>query len=735
MKNTLTEAEIISPLEMEEINRRQINLSHRILLFLILIISVVIRIWNINWDLPEIYEEAYPFRTAWNFWNWNGTGFDFNPHIFNYAALSFYFQFVIQVIHFGAGWIVGLYSNLQAFHQAFDQDPTSFIIMARLGSVVFDIGTIIITYYLGKLVFGKTPALLASAFISVNVLHIKESHLVNVDTPLTFFIMLSIFCIYQVYHIGSRRWYLLSGLCIGLAAATKYTGALLIPFLLIVHLIKIKPITQAVRSLTRIDILSAIGLSGVVFILLNPYIIISFKEFYERLSFLSYNVISYGHLGVVSSESTIGFYLLHSIPLHIGLPLMAAVAASIIFMLSRKQKHELILLIFPLLYLTVISLWEYRADRYLLPLFPIFMLIGSFGFVSFCDWLRKKLQRQFPEGLVQSKLFRYSWQTGLGLLLIIPMIQSVNWYQTSHSLPDTRTIAEDWIIKNVPTGIGIATTQFGMELSNDRFRILRIPYHPVMQQALVGFYKTDWYRDLDLIIGSSFDYGRYALEPEKYKEFIQFYDSLKSQCSLLQEFKPDGNQNGPTIWLYRPRPIENEIFHPELLKGLDILAETSFVVSFLEKLAFILYSKGKMLKSEQLMRTSVLIDPTNTRILKEYAWNLFQLGKLKEALMVVNRSLQLNPNKAEMIALRGSILLRSGNLNEAEENLAQALTLNDRLEIAYLDLELLYRASKNTQKAVDILTRYLKILPPESETAKLTIEHIQELKNKQKTPL
>jgi len=346
MKNTLTEAEIISPLEMEEINRRQINLSHRILLFLILIISVVIRIWNINWDLPEIYEEAYPFRTAWNFWNWNGTGFDFNPHIFNYAALSFYFQFVIQVIHFGAGWIVGLYSNLQAFHQAFDQDPTSFIIMARLGSVVFDIGTIIITYYLGKLVFGKTPALLASAFISVNVLHIKESHLVNVDTPLTFFIMLSIFCIYQVYHIGSRRWYLLSGLCIGLAAATKYTGALLIPFLLIVHLIKIKPITQAVRSLTRIDILSAIGLSGVVFILLNPYIIISFKEFYERLSFLSYNVISYGHLGVVSSESTIGFYLLHSIPLHIGLPLMAAVAASIIFMLSRKQKHELILLIF-----------------------------------------------------------------------------------------------------------------------------------------------------------------------------------------------------------------------------------------------------------------------------------------------------------------------------------------------------------------------------------------------------
>ncbi len=735
MKNTLTEVEIISPIEIEEKERRQNNLRHRIFLFLILILGVALRIWNINWDLPEIYEEAYPFRTAWNFWNWNGTGFDFNPHIFNYAALSFYFQFVIQVIHFCIGWIVGLYPNLQAFHQAFDKDPTSFIIMARLGSIIFDIGTIIITYYLGKLIFGKTPALLAAAFTSVNVLHIKESHLVNVDTPLTFFIMLSIFCIYQVYNIDSKKWYLLSGLCIGLASATKYTGAILIPFLLIVHMMKTKPITQSVRSLIRVNILSAIGLSGIVFILLNPYIILSFKEFYERFSFLSYNVISYGHLGVVSSESSIGFYLLHSIPLHLGLPLMIVVVASIIFMLFRKQKHQSILLIIPFLYLIVISLWEYRADRYLLPLFPIFMLIGSFGLVSFYEWLRKILERQFPEGVVQSKIFRFGWQLAIGLLIIIPMIQSVNRYQTSHSLPDTRTVAKDWITKNVPAGIGIATTQFGIELSNDQFRILRIPYHPVMQQELVGFYKTEWYRDLDLIIGSSFDYGRYVLELEKYKDFIHFYDSLKSQCSLFQEFKPNGNQNGPTIWLYRPRPIENGTFHPELLRGLDILAETSLVVGFLEKLAFILYSKGKMLKSEQLMSKSVLLDPLNTRVLKEYAWNLFKLGKFNEALTVVNRSLQLNSSQAEMIALRGSILLRTGNLIEAEESLVHSITLNDHMEIAYLDLELLYRTSNNTQKAIDILTRYLKILSPESETAKLTIEHIQELRNKLKTPL
>src|SRR6266849_441949 len=112
-----------------------------IALILILIIALCIRLWHINWGLPEVYEEAWPLRAAWNFWNWNGKGLDFNPHIFNYPAFTFYIQFLIQVIHVGVGRAMGLYPNLQAFKQAFDSNPAVFVITDRLCSTLFDVGT------------------------------------------------------------------------------------------------------------------------------------------------------------------------------------------------------------------------------------------------------------------------------------------------------------------------------------------------------------------------------------------------------------------------------------------------------------------------------------------------------------------------------------------------------------------------------------------------------------------
>ncbi|MBI4548165.1 MAG: glycosyltransferase family 39 protein [Ignavibacteriae bacterium] len=696
-------------------------------LFLVLAIGITLRLWHIDWGLPDIYEEAYPFRTAWNFWNWGKPGFDFNPHIFNYAALSFYAQFCIQVIHYAIGRIFGVYNELQAFQQAFETDPTLFLMLARMGSLVFDIGTILVTYHFVKRIISEPVALLTASLIAINPLHIKETHLVNVDTPLTFFVMLTIYCIYHVYDNPSRKWYLLSGLCVGLAAATKYTGALLLAVLLFVHLLRSRTLAEALKSLKSPQLVYASALSGFVFILLNPYIILSFEEFQNRFSFLYYNVISYGHLGVVSSESTLGFYLFQSIPSHLGIPLTLTIIGSIVYMLWRRKKHEFIFLIFPIFYLTVIARWEYRADRYVLPIFPMLMMIGSFGLVSLWNRMVDRLKRtSSPNGI--ATFLQHALRTGLAMIIGIPTILSVYEYQRSHSLPDTRTVAKEWISKNIPTTSAIAMIPFGMELPERQFRQVLIPYHPVMSDALLPFYDTQWYTDLDLLICSSFDYDRYVLEPEKYGRFIQFYDTVKSEWLLVHEFKPEKNQNGPTIWLFRPPQVTKELFETTLLQGLDVLAETTLVVGFLDRLAFSLFSKGRLQKSEQLMHKALSLDSTDLRVLRELAWTLFRLGKFNDALTYVNQSLQLNPNQAEMIALKGSILLRLNNVNEAEQNLKQALALNNRLHLAYLDLELLYRSQNDSEKLIDILSKYLMILPPESEVAQRTQERIQQLR-------
>src|SRR5206468_9688944 len=141
---------------------------------------------------------------------------------------------------------------------------------------------------------------------------------------------------------GTRKWYLLSGLTIGLAASAKYTGALLIPILILAHELRSDSLRNSLRSLWGMDILAAVCIPGIVFILLNPFILLSFHEFYDRFSFLQYNVVTHGHLGVVSSESTPGFYLFHSLTDHLGIPFILVVVGTIVYFLLRRKSDELL---------------------------------------------------------------------------------------------------------------------------------------------------------------------------------------------------------------------------------------------------------------------------------------------------------------------------------------------------------------------------------------------------------
>jgi tetratricopeptide (TPR) repeat protein len=151
------------------------------------------------------------------------------------------------------------------------------------------------------------------------------------------------------------------------------------------------------------------------------------------------------------------------------------------------------------------------------------------------------------------------------------------------------------------------------------------------------------------------------------------------------------------------------------------------VVKFAERLAYTHFTKGRLLKSEQLLRRAVSLEPDNLRLLREIAWTLYRLEKYNDLLPFVKHSLQIDSKQPEMEGVLGSCLFHVGQLAEAERYLQSSLLLNPRLEFVYLDLELLYRNEKNTLKQREILKRYLNILPPESENARLTRDRLQNL--------
>src|SRR5208283_5276569 len=162
--------------------------------------------------------------------------------------------------------------------------------------------------------------------------------------------------------------------------------------------------------------------------------------------------------------------------------------------------------------------------------------------------------------------------------------------------PDTRIIAKEWLSDYLHDGSSYATGLFGIEFPRGKYHPVEIPFVPTGSENLSPFYDTRWYEDLDLLIASDYDYGRFAQEPKRYRTILNFYDTLHARWSLLHEIKVADNQQGYTFWFYKPPLSTPETFNSELFQNLSILAETTLVATFSENLAFALFYKGRFAK-------------------------------------------------------------------------------------------------------------------------------------------
>ena len=147
--------------------RRSRPISHPFGLLAVLLIAAFLRIWHLNWGLPQTYEEMYPFSVAWNMWNWGGAGVELNPHFFNYPALTFYLNFILQGGHYLIGHLLGVYPNLQSFQQSYIADPTVHVLIARGVSASSSLGTVVLLYYIGRACWGDLAGILAALIAAV----------------------------------------------------------------------------------------------------------------------------------------------------------------------------------------------------------------------------------------------------------------------------------------------------------------------------------------------------------------------------------------------------------------------------------------------------------------------------------------------------------------------------------------------------------------------------------------
>jgi len=206
------------------------------LLTAIVAIALGLRFYGMNWGLPLVYEEAYPFKKAWDMWGWGpDAGLDMNPHFFNYPTFFFYVQFVGQAITFGLLRLLHLLAPEHAWgitssldiRALYTLDKTPFYLMGRGISVLFAAATVVVTWKIGRRVSGVAAAAVAALLVALNQFHISKSQVIEVDVPLTLFVLLTWLFSLRILEAPTRRNYVLAGLFCGLATSTKYSGGLL----------------------------------------------------------------------------------------------------------------------------------------------------------------------------------------------------------------------------------------------------------------------------------------------------------------------------------------------------------------------------------------------------------------------------------------------------------------------------------------------------------------------------
>jgi len=617
------------------VNRPESYRTFRAVLAAAALLGMAIRVWHLDWGLPELFEEATPFWRAWGFWPWGGAGWDLNPHFFNYPALTFYLHFLLQGAIYLLGKIAGVYADLESFRVAFETDPVSLILGARMLGVAFGTGTIVLTALTARRLLGESGGVLAALLMAITPLHVQLSQQIAVDVPLTFFVMLSVYGAYRLYDTGLLRWYLVTGIAVGMAAACKYTGALALPALVAAHLLRQRPGTERIRSMVDPLLLSTAALSGLVFLAFNPHVVTSSERFLADVRFEREHM-SLGHFGIPDDSTSAAFYLFEVLPGALGWALPIFVPLAVFFIL-RWKKLEWIPLLAPVAsFLLVLFLWTMRAERYLLPVLPGLVLLCAAGITGLWELLAGR-----AAGPVRRKVLAAAASCALLAVLAQPLIGLLT-YHRSLEYPDSRQLAKAWIMEHVASSSVVAMAPLGIRLPAS-YTTFPIPFTAVSFDHLAPFYDARWYVDLDLVVGSDYVRGRCAEEPEKYREVLQFFfDTLETSWHRRFAVEPFEHQRGPRIWLYAPPGSVSESYSPDLLDRLSSVKNRRLLKIFGRNLAAVLDARGRAVKADQV-REAVLR-------------TILGRAPADESLATVEFFLQASPRNAGLLLTRDSLM-------------------------------------------------------------------------------
>ena len=499
----------------------------------LLALCLALGLFGIRWGLPDAAHPHYSFHPDETPGLTSALSILTDPRPlfptqWAYEQSPFFFYITAAVLKVAS--LVGLAPIHRNFSFA---DYTRQLLVARFLVLLTFCAVVLLTYQIVSRMWGLRTGLLAALLTAVSPVLVTNAHYFKNDMPLLFFILVTLLFSLRIVERGKTRDYVLAGVFCGITTATKWHGFTAAIFIITAHFMYRRRNPGELASHGRL-LLSFLCFTGALLVAV-PGVFLHFdvvrtgvaRELERRVGQKTGFMLTMAKNN--PNPATLMSYGFGALPFLVSI-------ASLVYLAVRKRDAFLFLLLpFTVLLLVVFGVLKAAFVRYLVPLTPFLMAMVA---RATHDLMRRR-------GFLRIAAIAAVTATGIYALL------NSLAYITPMSRKDPRTLATDWLTRNVPEQSHLTIETFQGEnytfVDSSRYRI-----------AQIWEGRTGDNRDTAMLSWANF----YVANEAVYRRYLRQSDELPRQRWFYERLLGSGEFSLAAEFDARP-----ELFGRRLPKG------------------------------------------------------------------------------------------------------------------------------------------------------------------------
>ncbi|RJP60617.1 MAG: hypothetical protein C4541_03675 [Candidatus Auribacter fodinae] len=480
-----------------------------LILFLLVAAAFVLRLWHIDFGLPELYHPDERIATDEIGRFVDG---DFSVKRYNHPPLIKYAAYA------------GLTAVTLIKGYSPEEQKARITLFMRFVSLLSGTAIVAVLFFAARAFLSFYQSILCCALYTFIPMNIFLSKYGAPDALLSFFFLLAVLLQIRMLTHYTKGIAVLNGLFFLLAVAAKYNAVFLVIPFTFAHFIAVRRAGQRLWSsfsVVRLLLFCAGSFAG-CFIGFITLFLGDWKYLFGALQYERQHLFAKGHYGLTITgwDYFYCFHFIRSILPETGLLFTAGIFGGIIILLAKKNPAAYLLLLAIVPYYVVVeSVYKVPVvyQRYILPLMGLYCI----SCCLFFDWVSGVVGQRLKADKTQV------FSVLLILVMMLPAYKSVRYL--SDMYPDTRMQMKSYLKENVPAGKRLLIEWPGAGYYPylfDRYRIVTKPQLRLLSNA-------------DYVLASSLMYDRYFDYPDELPEKTHFYKFLFQNAELIYIAKPE----------------------------------------------------------------------------------------------------------------------------------------------------------------------------------------------------